>query len=139
MPQPVNQLRGVELDVRSRREVGEVKKLQESFFMAAVLQHGNALAVERVVQVHDVHPVAAIVEVSVSKPGHTEEILVAERDGWKSHVASPNHIDFSDGRTREEIQDSIPRPGEEQPKANKEGQKPKQSLDFGFVWRESVL
>lgn len=139
MPEPVDHLRGVKLDVGRRCEVGEVEKMQESFFMSAVLQHGNALAVECVVQVHDVHPVAAIVEVGFSEPGHPKEVLVAERDGRESHAACPNHVDFRDGRVREEIDDSIPRPGEEQPEANKEGQKPKQSLDFGFVRRECVL
>lgn len=66
--------------------------------MSTVFEHGNALAVDRVVQVHDVHPVAAMVEVSFGQAGHTEEVLVAERNGWKRHVVRPNHVDLGHGR-----------------------------------------
>lgn len=139
MAQPVNHLRGVELVVRRRAVVGEVEKMQQPLTVSTVFEHRNALSVDRVVQVHDVHPVAAVVDVCFGEAGQAEEVLVAERNGRERHVASPNHVDLGHCWVGKMIQDSIPRPREEEPQANKEGQEPKQALDFRFVWGESVF
>lgn len=139
MAQPVNHLCGVELVVRRWAVVGEVEKMQQPLSVSTVFEHRNALSVDRVVQVHDVHPVAAVVDVRFGEAGHSEEVLVAEGNGRKRHAARPNHVDLGHSWVREKIQDSIPRPREEQPQANKEGQEPKQALDFRFVWRECVF
>lgn len=108
MAQPVNHLCGVELVVRRRAVVGEVQKMQQLLTVPTVFEHRNALSVDRVVQVHDVHPVAAVVDVSFGEVGDAEQVLVAEGNGRKRHVARPNHVDLGHGWVGKKIQDSIP-------------------------------
>lgn len=118
--------------------VGEVQETHQSLFVPAVLQHRHALPVHRVVGVHHVHPVAAVVKVCPGKARHAKEVLVAQRDGGKRHAVRPHHIDLRDDGEGEEVKQAVPGPDEQKHQADADRQKPEEALGFGFVRRKNV-
>lgn len=130
--QPSQHLRGVDLVIGTRAVVAEVQQAEEPGF-AAVPDDGHALLHQRVVRVHQVHPVATVVQVIPGQRGHSEHVLVAEGDGREGHVVSPHHVDLSDGWVGHHVHDPIPRPRAQETDAQKEGHDPGYSLQFVLV------
>lgn len=120
---------GVDAIIRGRGVVLEVQQSQESRFVA-VFKDGQALLYHRVVRIHEVHPIAAVVQVILGQAGCTKHILIAESHRWEGHVVSPDHVDLGDSRVGHEIEDSVPRPGAQQTDAEKERQAPDDLLRF---------
>lgn len=112
MAESTNHLSGVVVETRRWHIVGEVQQPHHLLSVAAVLQHGHALPVHRVIRVHNVHPVAAVVKVRFGQARHPKEVLVAQRDGGKSHVVRPHHVDLRDGGEGQKIQQAVPGPDE---------------------------
>lgn len=136
--QPSQHLRGVDLVVGTRAVVAEVQQAEEPR-LTAVPDDGHTLLHQRVVLVHQVHPVAAVVQVVPGQRGHAEHVLVAEGDGWEGHVVGPNHVDLCDGRVGHHVHDPIPRPRAQETDAHKEGHDPGHSLQFVLVRSEDEL
>lgn len=130
--QPSQHLRGVDLVIRMRAVVAEVQQAEKPW-LAAVPDDGHALLHQCVVQVHQVHPVAAVVQVVPGQCGHAEHVLVAESDGREGHVVSPHHVDLCDGWVGHHVHDPIPRPRAQKTDAHKEGHDPGHSLQFVLV------
>lgn len=131
-------LRGVDLVIGTWAVVAEVQQAEEPW-LAAVPDDRHALLHQRVVGVHQVHPVAAVVQVVPGQRGHAEHVLVAEGDGREGHVVSPNHVDLCDGWVGHHVHDPIPRPRAQETDAHKEGHNPGHSLHFVLVRGEDEL
>lgn len=138
MSQPSQHLRGVDLLIGSRAVVAKVQQAEKPR-LAAVPDDGQALLHQRVVLVHQVHPVAAVVQVVPGQRGHAEHVLVAEGDGRERHVVSPNHVDLRDGWVGHHVHDPIPRPRAQETDTHKEGHDPGHSLQFVLVRGEDEL
>lgn len=136
--QPSQHLRGVNLVIGKWAVVAEVQQAEEPR-LAAVPDDGHALLHQCVVRVHEVHPVAAVVQVVPGQRGHAEHILIAEGDGWEGHVVSPHHVDLCDGWVGHHVHDPIPRPRAQETDAHKEGHDPGDSLQFVLVRGEDEL
>ncbi|TNN55393.1 hypothetical protein EYF80_034405 [Liparis tanakae] len=90
-------LGGVDAVAGGRGVVAEVQQAQEAL-PVSVSEDGQAPLHHRVVGVHEVHPVAAVVQVLLGQGGHAEHVLVAEGDRREGHAVSPHHVDLGDGR-----------------------------------------
>lgn len=121
-----------------RAVVAEVQQPEEPW-LTAVPDDGHALLHQRVVGVHQVHPVATVVEIVPGQRRHAEHVLVAESDGREGHVVSPHHVDLCDGWVGHHVHDPVPRPRAQETDAHKEGHDPGHSLQFVLVWCEDEL
>lgn len=131
-------LGGVDAVIGARAVAAEVQQAQEPR-LAALLEDGQALLHERVIGVHEVHPVAAVIQVTPGQRGHAEHVLVAEGDRREGHVVSPHHVDLCDGGVGHHVHDPIPRPRAEETDAQEEGHDPDEPLQFGLVRGEDKL
>lgn len=68
-------LSGVDVVIWSRAVIVEVQQIQETPFVA-VFKEGQALLHDRVIGIHEVHPVAAVVQVFLGQCGHAEHIFI---------------------------------------------------------------
>lgn len=138
MTEASHHLRGVDAVTGPRAVIVEVQQTQETLF-GAVFEEGQALLHDRVIGIHEVHPVAAVVQVLFGQRGHAEHILVAEGDSWEGHVASPHHVDLCDGWVRHQILDPVPGPDAKETNAHEEGHDPDDPLRSGLVRAEDKL
>lgn len=138
MTEASHHLSGVGAVIRVRTVVIEVQQAQETL-LVAVFKDGQAPLHHCVIRIHEVHPVAAVIQVILGQSGYTEHIFIAESNGWEGHVVSPHHVDLRDSRVRHQVEDSVPRPGDEETETNKEGHDPDDSLRFRLVRREDKL
>lgn len=99
-------LGGVDAVSGSRAVIVEVQQTQETPFVA-VFEEEQALLYDRVVGIHEVHPVAAVVQVFLGQCGHAEHIFITQSDRWEGHVASPHHVDLCDGWVGHQVLDSV--------------------------------
>lgn len=136
--QPAHHLRGVDAVIWGRGVVVEVQQIEETL-LVAVLQDGQAPLHHCVVGIHQVHPVATVIQVILGQGGNAEQVLVAESNGWERHVMSPDHIDFGDGRVGQQVEDTVRGPYDQQTDTHEEGKDPDGSLWFGLVCREDKL
>lgn len=121
MAQSTNHLSGVEAEAGWRDIVGEVQQPHQPLSVVAVLQHGHALPVQRMVGMHNVHPVPAVVQVCFGETRHAKDVLVTQRDGRKSHVGRPHHVNLRDGGERQKVEQAIPGPDEQKCQADADG------------------
>lgn len=138
MAEASHHLGGVDAVIGVRTVVVEVQQAQETL-LVAVFKDGQALLHHRVIRIHEVHPVAAVIQVILGQSGRTENIFIAEGDSWEGHVVSPHHVNLCDGGVGHQVEDSIPGPGAKETDTNKEGHDPDDSLWFGLVRREDKL
>lgn len=138
MTEASHHLRGVDAVTGPRAVIVEVQQTQETLF-GAVFEEGQALLHDRVIGIHEVHPVAAVVQVLFGQRGHAEHIFVAEGDSWEGHVASPHHVDLCDGWVGHQILDPVPGPDAKETNAHEEGHDPDDPLRSGLVWAEDKL
>lgn len=138
MAEASHHLCGVGAESRGRGVVFEVQQVQETLYVA-VSEQGHALLHHCVIVVHQVHPVAAVVQVILGQSGHTEHVLVAESNSWEGHVVSPHHVDLGDGRVGHQVEDPIPGQGAQQTDTKEEGHDPDDSLQFRLVRKEDKL
>lgn len=138
MTEPTHHLGGVDAVIRGRGVVVEIQQAQETL-LVAVLKNGQTPLHHCVIRIHEVHPVATVIQVLSGQGGYTENIFIAESHRWEGHVVSPHHVDLSDSRVGHQVEDSIPRPGEEETETNEEGHDPDDPLWFGLIRREDKL
>lgn len=75
MTEASHHLSGVDVVIGSGAVIGEVQQSQETPFVA-VFEEGQALLHDRVIGIHEVHPVAAVVQVFLGQCGHAEHVFV---------------------------------------------------------------
>lgn len=138
MTETSHHLGGVDAVIRVRAVVVKVQQTQETL-LVAVFKDGQAPLHHGVIRIHEVHPVAAVIQVILGQSGHTENIFIAESNSWEGHVVSPHHVDLGDGRVGHQVEDSVPGPGAEETDTNKEGQDPDDPLRLRLVRREHKL
>lgn len=138
MAEPTHYLRGVDVVVGGPVVVVEVQQVEETL-LGTVFKDGQAPLHHRVVRIHEVHPVAAVIQVVLGQGGHSEHVFIAEGHSREGHVVSPHHVDLSDNRVGHQVEDSIPGPGAEETHTHEEGHDPDDPLKFRLVWREDKL
>lgn len=129
MTEASHHLSGVNVVIRRWGVVFEVQQAQKTLFVA-VPKEGQAPLHHCVIRIHEVHPVAAVIQVILGQSGHTKHIVIAESNSWERHVVSPDHVDLCDSGVGHQVEDSIPGPGDKETNANKKGQDPDDSLQF---------
>lgn len=87
----------------------------------ALFKDGQTPVDESVVGIHEVHPVAAVVQVILRQGGNTEHIFIAQSHSGKGHVVSPDHVDFGNDWVGHQVEDAIPRPSTEKADTKEEG------------------
>lgn len=87
----------------------------------ALFEDGQTPVDQSVVGIHEVHPVAAVVQVIPRQGGNPEHVFIAQSDGWKGHVVSPDHVDLGNDWVGHEIEDAIPRPSTKEADTKEEG------------------
>lgn len=138
MTKSPHHLSGINAVIWVRTVVFEVQQVEETL-LVAIFEDGQALLHHCVIRMHEVHPVAAVIQVILGQCGHTEHVFVAESNSWEGHVVSPNHVDLCDSRVGHQVQDSIPGPRAKETNAQKEGHDPDDSLRFRLVRGENKL
>lgn len=138
MAEASHHLGGVDAVIRGRGVVVKVQQAQETL-LVAVFKDGHAPLHHCVIRIHEVHPVATVIQVLPGQSGYTEHIFIAESNSWEGHVVSPHHVDLRDSRVGHQVENSIPGPGEEETDTNKEGHDPDDPLRFRLVRREDKL
>lgn len=138
MTEASHHLGGVDAIIGVRIVVVEVQQAQETL-LVAVFKDGQAPLHHCVIRIHEVHPVAAVIQVILGQSGYAEHIFVADGNSWEGHVVSPHHVDLRDSRVGHQVQDSIPGPSDEETEANEEGHDPDDPLRFRLVRREDKL
>lgn len=136
--EPTHHLGGVDTVIRGWGVVIEIQQAQETL-LVVFLKDGQVLLHHCVIKIHEVHPIATVIKIIPGQGGYTENIFIAESHCWEGHVVSPHHVDLSDSRVGHQVQDSVPRPGDEETETKKEGQDPDDPLWFGLVWKEDKL
>lgn len=129
MTESSHHLCGVDAVIGAWTVVVEVQQAQETL-LVAVFKDGQALLHDCVIGMHEVHPVAAVIQVILGQSGHTKYIFIAESNSWEGHVVSPHHVDLCDGRVGHQVEDPIPGPGAEETNAHRKGHDPDDTLQF---------
>lgn len=138
MSEAPHHLSGVDAVIGSRAVVVEVQQTQKTPFVA-VSEEGQALLHDGVIGIHEVHPVAAVVQVFPGQRGHAEHVFVTQSDGREGHVASPHHVDLRDGWEGHQVMDSVQGPDAKETNANEEGHDPDDALQSRLVRAEDKL
>lgn len=118
--------------------VVKVQQAQETL-LVTFLKDGQAPVYDCMIRVHEVHPVAAVIQVILGQCGDTEHVFIAEGNSWEGHVLSPHHVDLCYGGVRHQVEDSVPGPGAQETDAHKEGHDPDNPLQLRLVWGEDKL
>lgn len=129
MTESSHHLGGVDVVIGVRTVVAEVQQSHETL-LVAIFKDGQALLHDCVIGIHEVHPVATVIQVILGQSGYTKYIFIAESNSWEGHVVSPHHVDLCDSRVGHQVQDPIPRPGAEETNAHKKGHDPDDTLWF---------
>lgn len=106
MTEASHHLSGVHAIIGSRAVIAEVQQTKQTPFVA-VFKEGQALLHDRVIGIHEVHPVAAVVQVFLGQRGHAEYIFITESDSREAHVVSPHHVNLCDGWVGHQVVDSV--------------------------------
>lgn len=95
-------LRGIDAVIWVWTVVFEVQQVEETL-LVAIFEDGQALLHHRVIRIHEVHPVAAVIQVILGQCGRTKHVFIAESNSWEGHVVSPNHVDLCDSRVGHQV------------------------------------
>lgn len=80
--QPANHLSGVNMVIRGWGIVVEVQQVEETV-LVAVFEDGQAPLHHCVIGIHQVHPVANVIQVGLGQNRHTEQVFIADSHCWE--------------------------------------------------------